>query len=688
MTSKSRATGAPEGSRVVRTAENWIVAAKGLQLSAHRPADDTWLEADGHDETAVRRVARSLSRGLGEDELSVLVTRAFGRRGRGVRRALEAHRVLRPVEAPSGPRVSGRGALAEHARWLAARGGWRLPPVDCPARLHARTPRPDRSTALAMGRVVLLVGPEGCPGCAVLRVLGRWGAKAGGRDPWALRGSLSRRNTRALLAECWRSAEQRPLAPGEAIGVRLHEGSRRGRVIAHADCPRCRPDRRALAEVIDQTRQALSSPRRPRRLDLRVADDPLSPMEIQVIPGPRGRYPLDVPFVWGSVHMVRGDGPRILDRSTNGGIYANAPELDTCRLLAVSEGVERYELRGARPHAWLPAGARRGPLSIPVLREPPLRGDRGSPAHERSYCAALELTSGAAVLVPYEAVAVDPPPGLAPGASRVDPFYTGGASHRTLREAVVHATVELLKRDAFVISWYRRRALTRLSLPRSPPALVRRRLDYLRRHHLDIELFDLTLELPLPMVLLRLTARRRRGNWPRGGSLLVPAGGFTPLEALGHALKLACAQCVSLIVHHHPSKDPLDPAAVRSLARTVRFWPLMARYLDPAHAEDHAFLSGADTARLEDRPGHGARTPGARYRLLERWLRERGHRWLAVRLTGPVATAVGLEVCRVLVPGFLALAPSRRATQLDAARMHADWPGARPGLHRAPHPIY
>lgn len=548
--------------------------------------------------------------------------------------------------------------------------------------------------ALAIGRMVLLAGAEVCLGCALLRALGRWGPRAGGSDPWALGSSLSGRDMRALLAETWHHAQERPLGPGELLAVHRGEGLVRGRVIAHDDCPRCGPGgglrrRATVAEVLQETRQALLPSRRARRLDLSVADDPLSPMEIEVIGGPQGRYPLDVPFVWGSVRMVRADGGTIIDRSTNGGIYANAPDEPMCRLLAVSEGVERYELRAARPHVWLPAGARRGPGGIPVIeRELPPSPAGATRTGRRSYCAALELTTGSAALVPYEAVAVDPPPGLTPGVRHRDPFYTGGASHRTLRQAVVHATVELLERDAFVISWYRRRSLTRLTLPRRPTAEIRRRLDYLRGHHLDVELFELTLELPLPMVLLRLTARRSRGNWPRGGSLLIPGGGFCPTEALRHALKLGCAQCVSLLVHHHPSKDPLDPAAVRSLARSVRFWPLMARYLDPANAGAHAFLPGADSARFEHRPSYRATTPSARYRLLERWFRERGHRWLVVRLTGAVADAAGLEVCRVIVPGLFPLAPSRRAMALGSPRMHADWPGARPGLHRAPHPIY
>ena len=82
----------------------------------------------------------------------------------------------------------------------------------------------------------------------------------------------------------------------------------------------------------------------------------------------------------------------------------------------------------------------------------------------------------------------------------------------------------------------------------------RARLDYLQRNGLEVEVFDLLPEVPLPTLLVRVTARKSRGNWPRGGALMVSAAGLSPQLALNGALKVASGQFISLGLQPDPSR--------------------------------------------------------------------------------------------------------------------------------------
>ncbi|HET6151160.1 MAG TPA: hypothetical protein VFH68_26725 [Polyangia bacterium] len=118
------------------------------------------------------------------------------------------------------------------------------------------------------------------------------------------------------------------------------------------------------------------------------------------------------------------------------------------------------------------------------------------------------------------------------------------------------------------------------------------------------------------MRLADVRATRRIGNSPRGGAVLVPAGGFTPLDALRHLVALICTRFAGLGLDDSPERDPLDPAAVAALGARIPFWPALARYLDPAGTGAFAFLRGDATVPLEALDADVPETPRARFRPL------------------------------------------------------------------------
>jgi thiazole/oxazole-forming peptide maturase SagD family component len=360
-----------------------------------------------------------------------------------------------------------------------------------------------------------------------------------------------------------------------------------------------------------------------------------------------------------------------------------------CMLRAVSEGVERLAARGARAHRVLS----RAPAGEPLVRPGQLdsRVARSIDRARRGYCTAYDLTNERWGWIPHEAVVVGLPRGLAGAHTRREPFYTGAASHQTLTAAIVHATREIVQRDAFMVTWYRRRAAPRIAMPADDALTDEARglLAYVRRVRLKIELFDISTDTPLPILMLRATATRAIGVWPRGGALILATSGFTPMAALERALGLACAQLIPLGIHPHPLKDPLNPAAVRIMQRRTQFWRLMARYLDPARADAHAFLGAGGERPLASMPRFAADTPRGQLALLRRWFRRLDRAWYAVRLTGALASWCGFEVVKVVIPGLVNIAPSRADVDLRGPRLSMEWSdamSATPHLHS--HPLF
>ena len=652
--------------------EAWALRTSGPTTLLHHRVDGRELHVAGRGTLAATRALLLLRDGCTARALKETLALAGKEDARALLRMLRAEAAIRRLLPGPPPEVLGTAPPAAELRRLLARGGRRLPPLAtlCPwgrARAPAAPPRAHVWIGL-WGHTAFATRTRGqpCAWCLVLRLLGstsegeqdltRLWAHGPRAAPPALR--------RALAATLLDELEQGLPGPGEAILARAGNRVARSLFLAHPDCGRCSPStRRASRQAASAIRRALRAPPRAPAGQVRQAlvDPCLGPLELEEVDAPAGRYPLDLPFVWGSVHLARMLGGRLASVSTYGGVYGSASSRAEGRLIALSEGVERLALRGVRPD---------------------VRG------RARAFCHALDLVSGRACLVPFESVVVGLPAPLYPQGLRREPFYSGGASHVTFGQAVVHATVELIKRDAFMLGWYRRQALPRLSWPRHSHTLARRRLEYLRARGLSVELFDLSVDFPLPCLLLRVTARRSQGNWPRGGATLIPCGGFTPHEALEHGLGLACGQFVSLALHPAPFKNPLEPAAVRALGRRLPFWPLLARYLDPARASAHAFL-GRGTRDFESLPSFPTPTVAGRIRLLRSWLAPRSLPWLVVRLTDRLASAAGFEVAKVVVPGLLSLAKSRATANLATPRMRQSWPLAtceRPNPD--PHPLY
>lgn len=416
------------------------------------------------------------------------------------------------------------------------------------------------------------------------------------------------------------------------------------------------------------------------RIESALGRSPFAPLYIVEVAGPAEQLPFSQPYVFGDTRLSRLHQGRVFCTSIPGIAHGSASSSAWSRMLAWSEGAERLAAQGARPQLLLSTEDERARAAYRLFGEAPPSGG------ERAFCHGLDLLHGGECLVPFERVAVAVPAALMPGGVPAESTFTGCASHVTARAAILHGSVELLKRDAYVATWYRKRRLAPIVWPRQLPPELAERTRYLQRHGIELRLYDLRAELPLPMVLLHARAERRVGHWPAGGSLLVPAGGFTALSALGHALALVSSRFVGLAFEASAERDPLDPAAVQQLGRTLGFWPGLARYLDPAHAGALEFIASGDSTALESLD---VALLGDPLQALRKWLGAAGLSWLAVPLSEPAARQAGLTVIKAIVPQALRITVSGEPPDRSHPRLARSLPGAPPGSwNDQPLPLY
>jgi thiazole/oxazole-forming peptide maturase SagD family component len=659
----------------------WLLELREECVALRRPSDGAVIELEGLDHAAFRALWTTLIEPQNELELERLfepwaeLLPVFLEEG-----VLRAHSE-RPL-----PSVEGDGSLRALLDELVANGGWRLPPLTCLSDEEGSEEEARKGSVglAAFGTSIVAIG-LGCPGCLRLRALGASG-EPGAEQTLALAASpLPWAELSALLASALVELEREPLARFEGLWVRHETGLLRGRVLRHADCS-CRVTRPSvfgpswLRGDLERDGSATSA----ERIRAVFGDSPLAPLAINEKSMEPGALPFDEPFISGTTRLSRRLGNTVLCTSSPAIAHGSASTLERSRLLAWSEGVERLAAQGAVADLLLPSGDPRVRETCRVYG-----WNRSELAERTAFCRGLDLLRGVECLVPFGRVAVALPPALCPDGLPTESTFTGAASHVSSLEAILHGSVELLKRDAFMIAWYRRRRLASVAIPRELPAEVAERLAYLERHGLRLRLFDLRADLPLPMLVADVRAKRRIGNWPEGGAVLVPAGGFTPFEALRHLVTLVCTRFVGLGLDASPEHDPLDAMAVAELGRRIPFWPPLARYLDPRHAAAFDFLQSNATVRFEELDAGVPDGSRDRFRLLGDWLRRAGLSWIAVPLSDDHTIEAGLRVTKVVVPEAVRMTLSADDVERGQRRFARDFPGASPGSWNPdPHPVY
>jgi ribosomal protein S12 methylthiotransferase accessory factor len=306
------------------------------------------------------------------------------------------------------------------------------------------------------------------------------------------------------------------------------------------------------------------------------------------------------------------------------------------------------------------------------------------PAHVRgiplSWTVARTLADAREVLVPAQLVYLpytfaEQEPVLR------DPLTTGCAAGTALGPAVLRGLLEVVERDAIVLRHYRRLTPGRLDPALFDSPELDRLVRSCERYHLEVEFFDYSLDLPVPVVAVRVRD-------PRGGTPATTFGSKAAFDAADAAL----GALLEAVTFRGPIRSRAktgrrialrlleDPRAVASLSERAFLWiqPEMAGRLD--------YLDAAEPqGRLpaHHRPGPAAADVG---RLVDA-IRETAGEILVCDVTTPDIRELGVLVVKVLIPGLQPMhlsEPDRRWTsRLLAYGGRADVAGLNP----LPHPF-
>lgn len=287
----------------------------------------------------------------------------------------------------------------------------------------------------------------------------------------------------------------------------------------------------------------------------------------------------------------------------------------------------------------------------------------------------------------------------APLAERfVQECSNGCASGSSLTEAVYFGLMELIERDAFLLTWYAALPLPEIDGTTSRSATTRVLIDRLALHGYRARFFDARITFGVPVVVA--VAERMDGGW---GTLAFGAGaGLCPEQALRAALVEIATDAPQL--------------ARRATWNHDRLAPMVDDFDQVIALHDHSLLYGLPQMRrhaeflLAER---GTRSMAETYADLDQRLRpapdllqdveacvgllaEAGFDAIAVDQSLELQRRLGLSTAGVIVPGLLPidfgwsrqralLSPRLRTAPRQAG--FADRDLTETDFHRVPHPF-
>lgn len=304
----------------------------------------------------------------------------------------------------------------------------------------------------------------------------------------------------------------------------------------------------------------------------------------------------------------------------------------------------------------------------------PFRPDR-----EIAWVWGCSLRDGQPVLVP-EVLTYYHTPGL--DQRFVQESSNGCASGGSLEEAAYFGLMEVVERDAFLLTWYGRAALPEID-PGSVPRTARHMVDRLEMYGYEARFFDTRITFPIPVI----TGVAVRPDGGPGRMCFGAGAGLDPDAALTAALCEIATDAVNL-----PGRTERDEARLRAMAtdfhkvEALHDHPLA--YGIPEMGDHAAFLLGEPGAvrpprrSMAELYGDGSVPPVSddlRADLLScvGAVTAEGHDVIVVDQTMPEQRELGLTTVSVLVPGLLPI-------DFGWTRQRAlGMPRLRTALHRA-----
>ncbi|MEU9395453.1 TOMM precursor leader peptide-binding protein [Streptomyces sp. NPDC048324] len=368
--------------------------------------------------------------------------------------------------------------------------------------------------------------------------------------------------------------------------------------------------------------------------------------------------------------------------------FGRARDYASCRATAVAEALER--LGGQWP--WGKRTTVRGryaELAADAL-DPRSLGLFPAERYEEPDCPYQPFTEDAVVswvwahsfrearpvLVPetyaYYRTTWQPGAGAAPDKPFTFEISNGCALGGCLEEAILHGILEVVERDAFLMTWYARMPVPEVDLAGAPDPRIKLVVDRIERTGYRLRVFDMTLTEAIPAFWVLAQDTTGDAMRPRvvctSGSALDPAAAV--LTALGE---------LAPIVEQEMRRYPAEAERARLMTADPELVRVMTDHslcnATTGAFDRFSFLLSGDRRIGWDQLGRG---PWPAHTDLRDDLTEAVDRMLAggmdvvvVDQTSPLHEAAGLTCVKVIVPGALSMTfghRNRRTTGLPRLR--------------------
>lgn len=278
----------------------------------------------------------------------------------------------------------------------------------------------------------------------------------------------------------------------------------------------------------------------------------------------------------------------------------------------------------------------------------------------------------------------------------------GCALGTCLEEAIFHGMLEIIERDAFLLTWYAQLKVARLALSSVTDPWIRALVEHLQYHAgYAIHAVNITLDHPLPCLCLLAIDEQKREGMPVAH---VVAGSHPhPEQALVRALReLATVLTTAPHAWQEQRDQALEMLADAHLVQVMEHHPLVY-YLPEAFARLHFFCHGqppqtfqAAFAESYQHPPRGMDVRDDLQQLIDEYL-TRGTDVLVVDQTAPEHAPCGLRCVKVIMPGMLPMTFGQQNRRISGfERLHRlpwalgyqDHPLTEAQINPHPHPFF
>jgi ribosomal protein S12 methylthiotransferase accessory factor len=260
------------------------------------------------------------------------------------------------------------------------------------------------------------------------------------------------------------------------------------------------------------------------------------------------------------------------------------------------------------------------------------------------------------VYIPYSRHAGEPPLDYL--------ISTGLACGSTYGSTLLKALNEVVERDAYTIVWQNRLPRPHIDLEGVEDPLIGKLLQALRRLAIKPHAVLLTLDIPIPVILLVMT----RSDGPPW-TIVASGADLSPRHALLLSLEEACLALIGMGREAVQASDYRPDADYRDVT-TLRQHGL-AHALDPRLRSSTEFLTQpSEVVKLDDLRDMATGNPVADLRTTLNQIRPLVTDVVGIDVTTPDVNEAGFKVARVVVPDLLPMDVDHRYPHLGGRRLY------------------